>query len=116
MTGEEPQTEPSRRPLLAYAIGAVVLLASVLLLVRYLGDSRIPVGPTAPSGSKQEDPQEAARDLLTKARDVAACRAALTHLTQYLAQHPDKKPGRPTPAQVDFLKSQLHLDADELTE
>lgn len=116
MSYEEPQTEQARRPLIAYGIGAVVIGVAALLLVRYLSASKPPAITAPTKSSQQDDPLDSAREVLSKSQDVTACRTALTRFNQYLVQHPEKKPARPAPAQVEFLKTKLGLDADELAE
>ena len=107
MSYEEPQSEQRSRPVVAYVIGAVVIGVGALLLVRYLGASKSPVGTTGPKATQQEDHLDSAREVLTKARDVTACQVALSHFNQYLIQHPEKNPGRLAPVAAFSTASRL---------
>jgi hypothetical protein len=71
----------------------------------------VATGPAAPKPpAVRDDPLEAARQVLDKSPDRAACATALQKLNAYFAAHPEKRPPALTAEQRDVLKKHFALD------
>lgn len=119
---DEYPSEPE--PWVSYYLRSWIIAAASLVIVLvfvgyffFLGGSPPPTTKRT-SGSVQtnESGVETARQGLSRQTDLNACRSALQQINAELAEKPDMRPPALTEDQKDWLRDNVGLDGEELSE